>query len=353
MQEQTTDIAPRQSHPAIAELETYREKGANLLLPTISIEFLSEFHVPVVEKCYLSSNKDDGDVYPANYDDDCNVFRLTAQALLRISMAAGIIWHPTYCKRIDDRKDRNYVAYQAMGGIKRSDGKHIWFKRSHDIDIEVEEEEAYERYRNKCKNWKKSEDIKQGYIESSVRRDILQKRKHKLKMVETGAMTRVVRSILSLKNQYTKAELQNPFIAVRIVLQPDYSNEDVRAAVQRAAIESTINIYGGAEPKMIEHQDALPPVNDEDIIDLPTIPEEEPDPTPPENGQEPSDLELFLDGENAVRIRHLEDLAKKKQVDLRKIVTMSWGDFNEQNFINLFNHLTSLPDLEVEEDIPF
>ena len=353
--QQTTAIAPRQTHPAIAELETYRSKGANLLLPTTNVEYLSEFHAPVIDKCFLSANPDEGDVYPAKYTDDCNEFRVAAQGLRKISMTAGIVWHPLHCKRLDDRKDRNYVAYQAMGGIKKSDGSVIWWKGEYDLDFEVLEEELYEQYRQKCKNWNKPEDVKQGFVESSVRRDMIFKRKHKLKLAETGSMNRVVRSILALKNHYTKAELQNPFVAVRIVMQPDYSNKDVRAAFQRAAIESTTNIYGDAEPKRIEHAVDLPPVDDEDVIDVPTgTDNEEPEPEPSENGYEPSDLELFLDNKDSViRRRHLEDLAKKKQVDLKKIVTLPWEQFIEQNFINLFNHLNGLPDAEPDDDIPF
>lgn len=352
---QTTAMAPRQSHPAIAELETYRSKGANLLLPSTNIEYLSEFHAPVIDKCYLSPNPDEGDVYPASYKEDCNEFRIAAQGLRKISMAAGVVWHPLYCKRLDDRKDRNYVAYQAMGGIKKSDGSVIWWKGEYDLDFEVIKEELYEQYHQKSKNWSKSDDVKKGFVESSVRRDMIFKRKHKLKLAETGAMNRVVRSILALKNHYTKAELQNPFVAVRIVMQPDYSNKDVRAAFMKAAIESTTNIYGGTEPKTIEHQDNIPPVNDEDVIDVPTVPdekgppeaEEEPE---PENGSEPSALELFLAGERADRIKYLEELAKRKDVDLEKIVTVAWKHFADKNFIKLFEHLMEQPDYD---DIPF
>lgn len=354
-------------------IETARQEGANLLMPTTTIEGLSEFHAPVIERVKLSSNPLDGDVYEHDNADGGpgKKWRPTKQALMKLSVCAGIIWSPTECRRIDNRSDRNYIAYQAVGGIKKSDGTPVFFKAEYDIDYEVVEEELRDQYARKAKKLTKgrgngerpaTEEEKAEYIEYCVKRDMLQKRKHGLKMCEAGAMNRVVREILGLKQAYTAAELAKPFVMVRIVFRPDYTDKDIRSKLIDAHIKQMTGIYG---PTAVNR---LPETTEP--IDVTPIPADEP-PEPegpngedggaagPSNGAPTPEESLAIDFQNSdatsqcASITHLAFRKGYDLADYQKRAGKTIGDLSDERRLNLFRHLLSLPDPKPEDDVPF
>ncbi len=231
------------------EIEKAKKEGANLLMPSTHIEGLSEFHAPVLERVLLSPNPQDGDVYP---HDDADAgpkkkWRPTKQALMKLSVCAGVIWSVNESKRIDNGADRNYIAYKAVGGIKKADGQPVFFSAEYDIDFEVLEEELRELYEKKTKaDWMKNKSAQEkvDYIEYCVKRDLLQRRKFKLRLCEAGAMNRVLRMLLGIKQAYTTEELSKPFVMARIVFRPDFSDKAVREKFIDASIRSMVGIYG-------------------------------------------------------------------------------------------------------------
>jgi hypothetical protein len=328
------------------ELEKWKGMGANLLLPSTNIEGLSEFHAPVIDSVYLSANPKDGDVYPASGGDDNNSFRLAAQGIRKLSVCAGIIWHPYECRRLDDRKDRHYVACQAVGGIRKADGQPVWWRGEYDLDFEVIEEELIDQYTAKCKSWNKSDAQKQGYVDSNVRKDLLFKRKHKLKLAETGAMNRVARAILGLKGSYTREELAKPFVMLRIVLRPDFTDKDVRAKLADAAINAMVGIYGPETP-IEQRQTDLSGLGE--VIDIPK--EDGPEPEP-ENGHddEPSAREVFVALDIDEKAKVVRELATKKRYDVDSLERPP-EKLSERILIQLYDHLDAL--LFDDDDIPF
>lgn len=336
------------------ELEIAKKEGANLLMPSTQIAGLSEFHSPVVEKVLLSSNKDDGDVYPHSGEEDGDKakFRLTKQALMKLSVCAGIIWSVQETKRLDNRSDRNYCAFAAVGGIKKADGQPVFFRAEYDLDFDVIEEELRESYEQKAKKYKKDAD----YVEFCVKRDMLQKRKHKLKLAEAGAMNRVVREILGLKNAYTKAELAKPFVMVRIVFRPDYNDKEVRKQLIAAHIQSMTGIYGR------QVMDAA--IQDSETIDITPISEEQengsPDDDTPMEDMSPADKQAldFSASDPAERVKTLVSLAKQKGYDLQAFLKRggfaSVSALTDGKQVNLFKSLLALENKETEDDgIPF
>lgn len=351
------------------ELELAKKKGANLLMPTTSIHGLSEFMKPVVDSVYLSSKPDDGDVYPEKSAADTK-FRITAQGLRKLAVAAGILWHPTACHRTDARNDRDYVSFQSVGGMKKSDGAVIFLKGEYDMDFEVLEEELKEIHRSKSKHWHKSDAEKQAYIDSSVRRDMLFKRKHKLKLCETGAATRVIRALLGLKSAYTKTELANPFIMVRIVFQPDLSDPETKRQVTAAAISAMTGVYGPVPPPRLPEPIDIPPE------DYRTIPPDDPESETPEPAAEEAAPQakkptattkkheseaarlltgIFADLPEAEQELELTEMSKEKGYDLAGL-TLPLNEMDRHNRIRFFEHLSSLPKATKavdDDDVPF
>jgi hypothetical protein len=342
------------------ELEVYKKEGANLLMPSTQIEGLSEFHAPVIEKVTLSSNPIDGDVYPHSDEEDPGKqkFRLTKQALMKLSVCAGIIWSVSETRRVDDGSNRNYVCYQAVGGLKKADGTPIFFKAQYDMDFEVVEAELRALYEKKTTGaWAKSKSPKEKaeYVEYCVTRDMLQKRKHKLKLAEAGAMNRVVREILGLKNTYTIAELAKPFVMARIVFRPDYSDKDVKAKMIDAHIKAMTGIYGGA---------AIADVNKETAaIDITPVHEND-DPPPPDTSSSEEKLKnQLVDFENSDELGQCKSLtltAIQKGYDLagymKKANRTQLSEFSKEKREDFFKHLLSLPDkgdTKPKDDVPY
>ena len=337
------------------ELEVYKKAGANLLMPSTEIAGLSEFHAPVIEKVLLSANPNDGDVYP--HDTDGKKFRPTKQALMKLSVCAGVIWSPTESKRVDNNADRNYIAYKAVGGIKKPDGQPVFFSAEYDIDFEVLEEELRDSYTKKAEGktdamkWikDKSAQFKADWINDCVKRDMLQKRKFKLRLCEAGAMNRVLRMLLGIKQAYTIEELKKPFVMARIVFRPDFSDKEVRQQFIDASIKAMTGVYGpGAVATAEKHAEP---------IDVTPLPEDEDGETGKGNGNAiESQVADFTNADVEGQSTALYEMARKKNWDiygwLKSAKMAAPNQMKPERRIEMFKHLLTLPDAQAADQTP-
>ena len=356
-------------------LEKAKRENVNLLMPTIHMEGLSEFHAPVLESVTLSADPKDGDVYPHDEEKDPakKKYRPTKQALMKLSVCGGVIWSVSGCKRVDDMSNRDYICYQAVGGIRKADGQPVFFKAVYDMDFEVIEADLREQYEKKAKWLKKGEgqdkrsatdEEKREYVEYCVKRDLLQKRRHALKLCEAGAMNRVIRELFSLKQAYSSAELAKPFMMARIIFRPDYSAPDVRKAMIDAHVKAMTGIYGDVTERTTEDQVAC-------AIDVTPRKEEDddqpgngsaPQPPPDDQAQEekPPTTEAmladYMASERAEKERAVSAMAKKKGYDLNawmgRAKLKAVAEIEPGKLLDLFKHLLSLPD-KANTDVPF
>ena len=349
-------------------LETYKAQGANMLMPSTHISGLSEFHAPVIETVLLSSDPEQGDVYP--HDDakpgPAKKWRPTKQALMKLSVCAGVIWSPTASNRIDNGADRNYIAYKAVGGIKKADGQPVFFSADYDIDFEVMEEELKALYEKKAQ-WLKKDDGKRAataaekteYIDYCVKRDMMQKRKFKLRLCEAGAMNRVLRMLLGIKQAYTTTDLAKPFVMARIVFRPDFSDKDVRQQFITASIQNMTGIYG---PGALDAN-----IKTAEPIDVTPIPEDEAEKEKPgDNGNDgtvdPIESRIidFRACEETMQCQAITNTAKLKGYDLNDFLSRKKSDLAKigaEGRCGLFRHLLSLPDKGTpessDEQVPY
>ena len=197
-----------------------------------------------------------------------------------------------------------------------------------------------------------------------VQRDMLQKRKHKLKLAESGAMSRVVREILGLKNAYTVAELAKPFVMARIVFRPDYNDKDVKEKMLQAHIQAMTGIYGPAIANNAQKETT--PIDITPISDDPELSDNASD-APPETVADeeltPEEKQI-LDFENADNLSQnaaLTNLAFQVKYNLGDYMTRAkakdLNEFPKERRLNLFKHLLSLQrpaqTQELVDDVPF
>jgi len=251
----------KKNEPELTPLEQkvskYREDGYNVLLPSQSIQQFGQFHEPSIEVVQLETDEDSGDVYVQSWMKDGQgnsvpkTYSLAKPGLLKLATCAGIVWDPVNTKRVDDGHDKKFCCYQAVGMLQRSDGRWITLKNMYEVDLEVIEEELYDLYKRKCRDWNRGDRSEADFVEylkqwvaDSVRRELLKKRKHKLRLAESGAMMAVIRSLLAIKSHYTKVELSKPFVVPRVVFNPDTSDPEIRAAILTQGKKAIASAYG-------------------------------------------------------------------------------------------------------------
>ena len=125
----------------------------------------------------------------------------------------------------------------------------------------------------KKRNEKFTEEDRRNYVEKSIKRDMLQKRKFRLQLAQTGAMDRVIRKILGLKGTYKREELERPFVVPKIAFNPDVNDPKVRELLLRQGMDATSALFGPeSERGMIDFQ----PAHEQAIDVEPTVPESSP-----------------------------------------------------------------------------
>ena len=335
-----------------AELEEYRKKNQyNVLVPTQTIQEISPFHKPVLEIVRINPDpKAGGEVYEVVLGSGS--FSLRAVALNKIAFAAGIIWNAKNSGRTDDGNNPDIISYRAEAAVRKEDGTYMIRNAEYMLDLKVVGEEIRDSYEQKSqalmkekkqKNEKWTEDDRKGYVEKSVKRDMLQKRKFRLQLASTGAMDRVIRLILGLKSTYRREELEKPFVVPKIAFSPDVSDPKVRDLLLRQGLDATNVLFGpSSERSMIDYQP------EHGVIDVTPTGAEDEEKAPekvPELAQEKPFEEMDAKGQ----AEHLKKLMGKKGYDESKL-KKPVDSFTDVERVKFHDRLKGMPDAE---ELPF
>ena len=251
-----------------SKIDTERKNGAFVFMPSPILSMEDSFYKPVAETVFLREDE----VYSAQ-----KKFRIHYNGLLRLAAAASFEWSAIDTCRTDGRTDKMYCSFRAVGGVRKADGKVYFHKAEKDIDLEVLEMELEDKYLTDwdrvkdCKGndaWKKhGHNSKDTFIHAMVRRDMIQKRKNKLTLVESGAKARVIRFVLGLQSQYSNKNqvIGMPFVMVSY--SPNIQHPDVKRVLTNNLPESMSMIYGGVKDTgQIPYLD--PDQSSPDVIDV-------------------------------------------------------------------------------------
>lgn len=353
-------------------LKKYQDEGCNILTPAITLEGLSEHHKATVEMLSLSPDPDYGDVYKDKLSAN---FIVKKQGLDKLSVLAGIIWPPEGATtRVDDGQNRDYIAFKAFGAIRKADGQCVPCQAYYDMDLIALEDDLVHQYQEKARKATKPKMNKEKqieYVDYCVGRDMRSLRNHRATRCESGARNRVIRALLGLKQKYSKAELQKPFVAVRITYQPDYNDPETKRLITLMSLGAQGNIYGMAMPPA---QLPAPPPNKystEQVMDAETVVPETDGPveTEQENGLTENDDTAGEDTEGKFhteeeddqfglwdrksQVKHIEKLAKTKGYDLagllKRMEKKETTDLSDIELVKIHDKLKSMED----DDIPF
>lgn len=239
---------------AIVRLEDYDTSKFNVLHPVVRVNDQARSPVLVESLSLVQITPDPirGEVYNdfryANERD--GKFALSGLALNKIAQAAGIKWDIDRCRMVRWQTDpvtgHITAEYMAVGGIRQPNGEWQIEPATKVIDTAVEAEDLEETYKRKLKagRGKFTEDD----IPDMVRREILQLKRFLSGHVETKAKLRVIRALLSMKQVYTSAELQRPFVVPRLLYRPDLADPREHERVQLEGARAVRELYGGSGP---------------------------------------------------------------------------------------------------------
>ena len=126
--------------------------------------------------------------------------------------------------------------------MKKPDGTWTTVTKTREVDLDAIERETRDTLEAKVK----SGDLKPQELDAKLRAKMTQVEKHKVALAETGACNRVIRSLLALKNSYTKAELSKPFVIPHITLNTEFvlADPDLKRELLIQSFNSTTAVFG-------------------------------------------------------------------------------------------------------------
>ena len=351
----------------VKKIENYRTAKANILIPSMQTEGFSEFHKPILETIMLDTD----DYY--EQERSSKKYIISGHGLQKIAVCAGIVWNPGETRPTCTQRD--YVAYNAVGCVRKIDGSLVCYQAEYDLDMEVVEEEIAEKNASKAeaglkKSWFRDmpQDAREAYIDKKISKDVLYKRKHKTKLAATGAKNRVIRALIGLKKIYTSQELDKPFVILRVILQPDYTDPEIKKMMLQASIQAITGVYGGGvqPPRLAllnESSESIgvPPADEEpqdidgtldykdpaevekrlfiDVMKTTTTDDEPPDIDGPPDGEENPD---FKNSDKKNQILMIEQLAEARFYDFDGL-KKPLSEFTESQRIAFWDKLVETP----------
>lgn len=264
---------------------------------------------------------------------------LTKSALDRIATAAGISWDPRYSGRLDDGSDPCYAHYKAVGTVRDPDGTTRTICGEKVMDLRTGSEQA-----------------------KAAGKGLSMQRVHILSHAETKAKLRAIRSAVGIRSSYTPAEVQRPFVAVKLVETGDFGDEELNREYARLKMRKMLGLDGAAAslygPPPTQ---ALPCPEDRPTIELAGPARHAPPPVgaasddrdddaPPadvEQGEPIPFYELPLEAQQA----ELIELARRKGklgTSEGQMSELQLRNLNDQRREDCWNRLSKLPDVAPE-----
>lgn len=327
-------------------LQNYAQSKHIVLCPPATVRAeLGYGYVVSIEEVKISKDYRDKQVYKVgsrkgrdgNWEDEVD-FHATTK--VRIGNAAGVSILPT--RRTDNRMDPLLVEMQATGFMKKGDGTFVTKTRTYEFDLREVEKQVTKQQTDKGGT--------SAQIKARVEAEMQQKRRHKVALCETGAISRVLKDLCGLDSSYPISALDETIIVPRVDFRPDPSDPIVKRALIEHGLRAGQEIFGGqtalpagrpaaaetsldndkfVEAEVIERGEQrgggrVPSEVEPEPQDEPTVEESvTAEPTPEEKAEHHlADLKLM---EPTDQIRCINELLKKKgrtkkaDVDLAKL----------------------------------
>lgn len=216
---------------------------AHVLTPAVQVSSFAQQYAVAVSVVALDTTVDKRGIGPEVYSlgedgkgvpwlsrGECAVGKI---GLLKISQAAGVTWDPRYCGRTDDRKERYYWEYKAVGTYIDFTGTPQTIQATFELDL------------------RDGSPALKGFTPNQTEAT----RKAGLRICESKAMNAAIRE-LGIRQKYQARDLEKPFVIFRVVFQPDMKDPMQRQLVAERGLGATSMLYPhrqiGAPPEVID-----------------------------------------------------------------------------------------------------
>jgi hypothetical protein len=256
------------------ETADYLRKGYNLVGNVSTIRQQPPGHRAAMEIVHVNPDPTFRDVYKQKGGG----LSLTHQAIKKFANAANIRW--ILVDPVEGRCSDTEITYRAIGRAKSLDGSFREVEKHYSFDLEARGDEIRSAKESQARYFLsergrkdapgdfrfKSVEEASDWIDKKVKDELIQLRKVKVSRAQTGAQDRVVREIMQLKDVYQPAELQHPFIVLKMIFELDPSIAMDRQFLLEQNLGASNALYG--KPPSLEKvagvQDAR--------VSLPTYP---------------------------------------------------------------------------------
>ena len=244
----------------------------NLAIPFIESRQINPFLTVSVAQLWVDTDPNASQIFKVGTRITGNnkwedLYSLTKPFLQRLATEAGIQFAPGSGEvtRIDNNtwKASAYAALRLPdGGLRTSNNYKV-------VDLVTEEKKYRTTYLEKAEHgitdkkaaiaaskkyggkWNGdtyiiSEEEKARYVESSLLDAMAQLESNAPQKASTGAILRVIRDLLGIKNTYTMEELKKPFVVARISFLPDFNDPFVKQIMIQQYMQSMGNLFGSS-----------------------------------------------------------------------------------------------------------
>jgi hypothetical protein len=221
---------------ATPDLEEMKRKGLHVLVPTQFQSQVSSLWQGVYEAVLLSPVPEHKDCWPL--PGGGGKVGLSKTGLMKIARAAGI---ELYKSEVEERSV-GYIRTAATIRQRNASGAWEYTKatKSFERAILLEEELATQM----SKVGKKFGPINDAEAQSKAEATIRRFWKFNSERCETGAFLRCIRSVLSIRGDYSPQELTKPFIVRAIHFAPDQADPELRSVMLNAAKLTAVQLWG-------------------------------------------------------------------------------------------------------------
>ncbi len=165
----------------------------------------------------------------------------TKHLLERIATAGGVEWErPTFTGPVTDpNTGHKSVIVTAAAKVRQPDGGWVGISKSKELDTAVLEERFIADYQRRNRSASEQD------ARTAVRGLVLQAKENLVQLAESKAMSRVIRAIFSLQQEYPEAQLARcPIVVPRIVYDPDVTDPAQLEQIQLRGRRAAAELYG-------------------------------------------------------------------------------------------------------------
>jgi len=258
-----------------------KEQGYNLITEDLmNFDLYEKWVAPAVKIVQLDPDTDGKDVYEQN-----KRIAIHSEGLFKLAAAAGLEWNSKLTERLDDRKNRDIVAFQAAGRILTRNGHWLELKDEKELDMICIAEDVRDAQEALGQKYNKPK----AAVEKAIRKEVNKKYKDRAQLALTGVQCRIMRKLLGIQGTYSAEKIKKPFCVVQASPFVDLTNPAIKEAVERRMVKEISNVFGGNAPV----QDSVPAriaYDEQPAIDVLPVDSEEidqfPESEPPVPGPE-------------------------------------------------------------------